>query len=246
MASQYFSLHGNFYIVANDVYGTNCLFTSYGRSKYFIRIKCGITFTISGEFCSVLIHPHLKGIIYANIDTHSRQRYTSISVNDGKTFSAMTLESNQSECANENCFVKIHLPCNTKSNNYIPKEWILTFKGSYVMNDIIHSSGLVSFNGGKSWKIVPFDDESALILNNGGIVFGVNKITNEIIYSFDEGQVYYHTSVYVEGEQILELLQNGHMQKEYAVIVSVPENEQFWTFTHINFSNILSKTFLFK
>ncbi|KII60660.1 VPS10 domain-containing receptor SorCS2 [Thelohanellus kitauei] len=152
----------------------------------------------------------------------------------------MQMQSKTRGCEENNCFVHLIIPCEINVTSAYPKEWISIFEGRYYFGDTIQRSYLVSFNGGKEWKIVPYSDFNVLVLNHGGVIFGINKVSNEIIYSLDEGQTFYHTNIYQDKETILAMLQNGIFQKEYVTILSSTEDKKSWVFTHINFSNILS------
>ncbi|KII73720.1 hypothetical protein RF11_11018 [Thelohanellus kitauei] len=227
--NHFVNIHGHYYIEIRDRDGVNCLFTSHDRSEYFIRLTCDLESETTGR-TSVAFHPLLPGIIYANLKI-GKNTYTHISMNYGKNFSAMKFIKKPSLCDDGSCHVKLNLPTITQNHQYFQKEWIAAF--DIVDNFTIKHIGrhLISFDGGQNWKSVPFSHFYAQILNQGGIAMGLNQNTRKIIYTFDEGNTYYHHNFYGPGEVFVSGMKTGKLKNEsfnsYDKIDRTCENDDY-------------------
>ncbi|KII64194.1 VPS10 domain-containing receptor SorCS3 [Thelohanellus kitauei] len=149
-----------------------------------------------GDRCPVVIHPHLPGVIYANLKTNGLRTRTYVSFDDGKTFKPVELEFEKSECIGKYCGLELHLKCSMDimSNNF-PQKWAVKFDG------ISHKYGstsqhiYISFNGGKSWNRLNSMINKVVMLNNGGLVFGTESPTGRIVFSYDEGNMWYYENI---------------------------------------------------
>ncbi|KII65834.1 hypothetical protein RF11_04107 [Thelohanellus kitauei] len=164
-----------------------------------------------------------------------------ISTNDGRTFVPMFIKTPRKGSLSNFIQFELNIPCVLKVDELFPKEWISIFEASVYDTDYTYHAYIVSYDGGRIWLNTPFPNFSPLVLNNGGLLFGINARTNEIVYSFDEGNVYYRKNVFKEHEFILNVVPNGFCQKEYIIIVGTSMSLDTWIFTHLNFSNIFSK-----
>ncbi|KII65692.1 VPS10 domain-containing receptor SorCS1 [Thelohanellus kitauei] len=144
-----------------------------------------------------------------------------------------------SACLDGLCNIKFKFPCKINVNLNFPREWIAVLSVEPQNSREIFSSYLVSFNGGKLWKHVPYLNYQTRVLNRGGIIFGINIDSRKIIYSFNEGKTFYHKSIFKENENIISAVKNGHLINEFVSVFGFIG--EYWTLTHINFSTIFDR-----
>ncbi|KII64384.1 Sortilin [Thelohanellus kitauei] len=73
-------------------------------------------------------------------------------------------------------------------NNNFPEKWIAIFQGTYHRKGHSSRHTFISFNGGKSWKMFYTQIEHLVVLNHGGLVFGMATKPGRIMYSYNEGK----------------------------------------------------------
>ncbi|KII74668.1 hypothetical protein RF11_11868 [Thelohanellus kitauei] len=236
---QYIYAHEQNYILVSNRRGAKCLFTSYDKSEYFVRITCQFDSIFSSEQCPIVVHPYLPGIIYANLRDENNQLFTFVSVNDGRSFIPMRFENEKLQCPEKRCYIKLKIECKIQSNIQFPMEWMAIFQHQYNSKQP-HLRQLVTFDGGITWKQTPFQNLQAIILNSGGLIVGVDSATREIAYSFDEGKKWFHKDIINQDEKFVFLVPNGNYQKEFVSIIGLHKDSLYWVVSRVNFSNILS------
>ncbi|KII60501.1 VPS10 domain-containing receptor SorCS1 [Thelohanellus kitauei] len=238
---QYDDLHGHYYIVATDLLENRCLFTSYDKGSYFVTVMCDLSKKTLNT-CPVLIHPFLPGVIYANVRPELKLFHTYYSKNDGKMFGKMKIDYQNRACVNGLGDGQFHLPCVYKPYQFFMKEWIISLAGYYghYQTDQIHF--FITFNAGKIWKLVPFSNFPVRIMNEGGIILGLNQSTNKLIYSFDEGNTYYGLSIFDEDQFVIEVAIIGTAEKERAIFYGHDANRSTLLIAHVDFTKILKRT----
>ncbi|KII72511.1 VPS10 domain-containing receptor SorCS1 [Thelohanellus kitauei] len=229
---QFIDVHGQYYIVASDFRGQRCLFTSYNKSAYFVTVK---------DDCPILIHPSLPGIIFANFNPDTRPVHTYISTNNGKTFETTKHENNNSACVDGLCNAQLLLSCNLESNAELYKEWFITLEGIDESYPDDNFENFLSFDGGKIWKTVPSINYAFISMNRGGIFVGLNKKTNKIIYTFDEGKRYYYLPIHDDGELIVGRAIIGRGKRERFLIYGQSSNRSTLVITQVDFTNIFKR-----
>ncbi|KII74782.1 hypothetical protein RF11_06575 [Thelohanellus kitauei] len=234
---QFNDIHGNYYIVATDFSGLTCLFNSYDKSEYFITVVCDLA-QVNKHICPILIHPKLPGVILANFKNGFMQSPTYISKNNGKKFEIIQYDSNQRDCRNGFCDIKLNLPCRVLNKYHFPKEWIIFATGMFIKNE--QFSMFVTFDGGQIWKSVPSSDSTVRTLNDGGIVMNVDKLTNNLFYSFDEGKTYHNMSINKEDEVILGAFIFGITKNLRLMVLGRDVIESTLIIKTINFKSLLS------
>ncbi|KII66034.1 Sortilin [Thelohanellus kitauei] len=237
-------MHKQYYIVVTNDKGQRCLFTSYDISSYFVRITCRLDTRISEDECPVAVHPHHPGIFFANIKEAEKQVETHISDTDGTSLYAMKLDNLKLGCFEFDCNVELTIPCLIKPKIHFPTESIILFKGSYYLSTKKHPHEFISDDGGKRWKLLPFVDFRTRVLNGGGILFGINPETSDIVYSFDMGNNWYHKNI-LNTELALAIVPYGEPGITFTNVVSLSQDKKWYGITHVDFSNLLSN-FIFK
>ncbi|KII73726.1 VPS10 domain-containing receptor SorCS1 [Thelohanellus kitauei] len=237
---KFVDIHGYFYIEVSDINGLNCLFASYDRSEYFVRLTCGLESENSG-YESVIYHPLLSGIIYANLKI-GKNIYTHISMNYGKNFSMMKLKKKNGLCDGGSCNIKLSLPTVIHRNLYFQKDWISAFDMFDTSGNKLIGEHLISFDAGQNWKSVPFSYYHVQILNQGGIALGFNWRSRKIMYSFDEGKTFYYNKLHGSKEVIVNSWKTGKFQNESLILFLREVENKTFLVTHIDFSNILDRT----
>lgn len=221
-----------------------CLFGSYNMKEFFVRLICNLAHKITDEECPVLVHPSLPGVLFANI--HSpKGPVTYVSFNDGKTFIPASLDSTNELCLDDQCPVKLELKCDTSHKNNLPTQWIMTFHGDYYFGHTKYTHYLITYNGGAKFKMVPHGDFQTVVLNQGSVIVGIDFLTNNIVYSYNEGVNWFYTEIYKDQERILLLLPDGKFKKEFISIISTTASGDSWVFSTVSFSNVLSKSGIF-
>ncbi|KII67510.1 VPS10 domain-containing receptor SorCS3 [Thelohanellus kitauei] len=238
---QYADVHEHYYIVIGDYKGNKCLFVSIHKSRYFVRIMCGLV-PKNANTCPVLIHPTIPGIIYANIKQNSSLNITYISFNGGKNFQSMKLESNKYGCQEDLCDIKLRFPCTFENEIYFPKEWLATLDGADIYFGRRKYYFFISSNGGTTWKIFPYSNFAVRSFNGGGIIVGINMSKNKIIYSFDQGETFYQISIFDELQIIVNAMKVRNNQSEGLVIFGRNTNKDTFFIAHVDFGTILKRS----
>ncbi|KII63113.1 hypothetical protein RF11_01863 [Thelohanellus kitauei] len=193
--SQYFYLHGSLYLLVLQNASTLCLYT---LNKYdqLIEIVCSLSIHDTwGTKSSVVINPHLSGNIFVNLkqDTISR---TYISFDNGKNFVPIHMKTDNFECGENDCSIEMNLKCSLQfMKNNFPEKWIVQLQGRYYIHGSHRRHIFVSFNGGNRWKILDTRIEKLTILNRGSLMFGTEKMTGKIWYSYNEGWDFYRKKI---------------------------------------------------
>ncbi|KII68828.1 VPS10 domain-containing receptor SorCS1 [Thelohanellus kitauei] len=233
---QFIDIHGQFYIVATDFMQHTCLFTSSDRSSYFVSVTCDLAKRTFYN-CPILIHPNLPGVIFANINHHSEETHTHISTNDGLTFQQIKIDNRKSVCVDGFCDTLMNLPCEYISTDHFVKEWFITISEHHNLG---YDEHIVSYNGGKTFKVFPHSEMDIKSINGGGITVGFAIISCKIIYSFDEGKTYYNLTISDKPEIIYKAMTIGKNENERIFIYGRDRDATSLFVTHIDF------TYMFK
>ncbi|KAF0993376.1 hypothetical protein HZS_3685 [Henneguya salminicola] len=207
-----------------------CLFSSFHNTKYFTRQICDLVDNENEEECPVYINLKLPSVVYSNI-YYNYKAYSHVSLNSGKNWKIMILETDTSDCLNNSCTVLLKLPCQQNIVHGLPIDWIDTKFGEAHIGLKTVRTHLVTFDMGINWRIVPNSGLDVLLLNRGGLVFGVDKFTSRIYYSFDE----MHS---IEEEIILSAISDGLLDREFISLISTTKLKNQWIFSTISFSTI--------
>ncbi|KII68311.1 Prolow-density lipoprotein receptor-related protein 1 [Thelohanellus kitauei] len=184
ISHQFFQIGEQYYIVATDQKGEKCLFTSYSNG-YLTRILCHLDPKDSEEECSVLTHPSLPGIIFMNGPGSDGHIVTFISFDDGKKIFPIKIDEQITECRENSCRIKLKLPCFYEYVDNSRAGFFLKFEGILYNNNQVTYHNFVSFNGGITWKILDMDLKNTYILNNGGMIIGIQPLTKFICSDLD-------------------------------------------------------------
>ncbi|KII66378.1 hypothetical protein RF11_13612 [Thelohanellus kitauei] len=120
---------------------------------------------------------------------------TYVSFDDGKNFVPLELKG-APYCLDNNCGIELDLECSKDfiKNNF-PEKWIAKFKGTSHRKDSKRRNMFVSFDGGKYWKILNSKIDKLIIINHGSLLFGAERSTGGIWYSYDRGREWYKESI---------------------------------------------------
>ncbi|KII72850.1 Vacuolar protein sorting/targeting protein 10 [Thelohanellus kitauei] len=235
---EYFYYHGNHYLLAGTS-ASLCLCTI-NRYSELVRLVCNLRkYTEYDGKCSFVVNPHLPGIIYANLNKNKRGTRTYVSFDNGKNFIPLKFKSNK--CHTHKCGVELDIKCSFYDTNYhFPEKWIVTFDGK------IHSKGFasrhifISFDGGKNWKILSSRIENLTILNGGGLLYGIERNTHKIWYSFNEGLTWYKNNV--STHDVIAIKPFDSPRNRIVAVINYNGNFKTSSLYLYNFSSIINLT----
>ncbi|KII71559.1 hypothetical protein RF11_00801 [Thelohanellus kitauei] len=232
--NDYSDIHGTYYIVARDVNHESCLFMSYDKTQYFVTVVCGFMnkFVLTN---TLQIHPMLPDVILLNIHKNKRDFNTYLSKNNGKTFDNIKYEDKNTGCNKGLCNARLNFNDIHFFHDAFPREWIIKLTS---FDDRFQH--IVTFDGGETWKVVPYAVRHIKFLNGGGIIVGIDRTNNKIIYSFDEGKIYYHMPIFQKDDIIFSSLIIGTAENERLIIYGRNSNNTVLKITCVDFTKLLS------
>ncbi|KII61883.1 Vacuolar protein sorting/targeting protein 10 [Thelohanellus kitauei] len=194
--NEFFYLNGALYILVWKNSYTLCLCT-FNQYDQIIELVCDLSlYDTSGGKCSVVINPHLSGVIYANLHKTGLKTRTYASFDNGKNFVPLEFKDKTSECQENACGVELDLECSTDLiESTFPEKWMVKLKGTLHRKNRGSYHTFFSFNGGKSWKIVDSHVENLTILNRGSVLFGTEVMSGRIWFSYNEGWSWYRQDI---------------------------------------------------
>ncbi|KII71768.1 hypothetical protein RF11_00586 [Thelohanellus kitauei] len=191
--NEYFYSGKNHYITALKNENTLCL-CQLNEDDQLIPIICDLSKDdYLGYKCTVIVHPRISGVIYVNLISCDNQTKTHISFDNGKSFQPLELEQSTFKCPITHCWIVLDLICNHDLNQLHFKEMsIVLFKGTYHRYGSTTRNFFVSFNDGKSWKILDSRIDDIVIFNEGRLMFGQERKNAIIWYSYDMGDTWFN------------------------------------------------------
>ncbi|KII61044.1 Vacuolar protein sorting/targeting protein 10 [Thelohanellus kitauei] len=187
-----FYFHDILYILLFKNEYNLCLYTL-NEHDHMVEIICNLSLKYQYDRKSpIMINPHIPGVIYANLQINDNNTITVISFDEGKHFLPIELEGNYSGCFDTSCCVEFYLELMIESKeDHFPEKWMAIFQGVYHCNGSSRYHNFMTFNGGKTWRILDRIIQKFFVLNHGGLVFAIEQSSNIIWYSYDEGNNWY-------------------------------------------------------
>ncbi|KII66225.1 hypothetical protein RF11_14747 [Thelohanellus kitauei] len=241
--AEFFYLHGMLYILAWKKGSELCLFTLDDKGGLNELVCSLFPYDRRHQKCSFLINPHVPDVIYANIQNHHNETITHVSFDNGKNFVPLQLKRGEPNCHDGNCGIELDFECNIDYIKYnFPKRGILKFKGTYKRKGSTSSHIFVSLNGGKYWRMLDSRIERLIISNGGEVMFGTERHTGKIMYSYDEGINWYFQNISTNNFQDITSLKFPD-NLAIAAINYDPQNK-ICTFLQFDFSRVISNRHL--
>ncbi|KII61149.1 VPS10 domain-containing receptor SorCS1 [Thelohanellus kitauei] len=231
----YIDIHGNYYIVAEDVYQQACLFMSYNKTPYFVTVMSGFSHE-NLDRTPIIIHPTLPDVILLNIHEFGDDFNTYISKNNGKTFDMIKYEDKSKGCNKGLCSAKLNFEGIHLVHDAFTREWIIKLTS---IDDRFQY--IVTFDAGETWRVVPFANYHVNILNGGGIIMSIDRTNNKMVYSFDEGKIYYHMPIFQKDDIIFSSMIIGTADNERLIIYGRNSNNTVLKITYVDFTTLFKK-----
>ncbi|KAF0986554.1 hypothetical protein HZS_7990, partial [Henneguya salminicola] len=236
-------LHNTIYLTVLTKKDGLCLFTAKSENSYFVRKLCRMESSTDKDYCPVNINPMLTGILYATYISEDLQPHQVISVMNGKDWVDINIKLPNIECKKRPCHGKLKFPCFEKHDlDYIG--WFYIADGHYIKNSLIYDTKFLTTDGGISWKPLAHSSKAIVILNRGGLFVTIDSETNNIFYSFDQGNSWKYFSLFSYAYDILSFFKVGEYENEYISVITRNRELKHITFTKINFSNLFDKVCL--
>ncbi|KII75163.1 VPS10 domain-containing receptor SorCS2 [Thelohanellus kitauei] len=239
----YSFVHGNHYILAGNNATTICL-CALNKKDQLVSLACNLSiYDKQDEKCSYVINPHLFGVIYVNLKDKDSKIRTYISLNNGKNFRPFKLEDESSKCQNSDCHVELDLKCSSDyiKNNF-PEKWIVIFRGTYQREGVYRRHTFLSFDGGRTWKILDFNIDKLLVLNHGGLLLAAESKTGIIWYSYDDGLNWYSKNLRAYNFIVMKPLE--YPNNLIVAAINYQQQKNIDSSFFINFSSVISSLYL--
>ncbi|KII67745.1 VPS10 domain-containing receptor SorCS3 [Thelohanellus kitauei] len=236
---EFFYFHENHYFLAWNKASSLCICA---LNKYYqlFQLVCNVfPYDTQAGRCSFVVNPHLYGVIYANIKIDDQNSRTYVSFDNGKEFMPLHYEGDSSECRDIFCGVELDLLCSTDFTiNNFPDKWIVKFHGTYYRKDSAIRYTFISFDGGKIWKIFNSQIERLIIFNNGGLMFGAERSTGKIWYSYDMGWSWYKQKI--DANNLIDIKPIESHNNQVIVAINYDILTNIYTLFLFNFSHVIS------
>ncbi|KII68695.1 hypothetical protein RF11_16528 [Thelohanellus kitauei] len=198
-----------------------------------MQITCDINPIRDEDECPIVIHPFIPGIIFANIRNNHRRSSTYIFSSDGSGPVPIRLIATNGF---KDTRLKLNIPCDINVRRHFPVPWIAIFNGT---DKNLTRSEVISTDGGFSWKKTPSPTFQAVVLNQGGLIFGINSRTKEIYYSFGNDH-WYSLKFGSENEDVEVFTHQSGPPTDYVNLITSVRGIGFSKISHVDFSNVFS------
>ncbi|KII70520.1 hypothetical protein RF11_14834 [Thelohanellus kitauei] len=185
------------------------------------------------QHCPIAVHPHLPGFIFANMILQDGSISTFVSDNDGSAFRSIELLLTNSTATVD---VQLNIPCTVNVHTNFPVPWIAIFSGTYQGN---HKSEIISHDGGITWILLPLPVFYTVVLNQGGIIMGIDYRRRDILFSYGSNRWYKLKSRLQRGKLAV-IFPNTTMPTDFINLMSTDTDQGYTSFAYINFTNIAS------
>ncbi|KII73382.1 Vacuolar protein sorting/targeting protein 10 [Thelohanellus kitauei] len=207
-----------------------------------IQLVCNLSvYDVKGDRCPFVINPKLYGVIYANLKISAFQDSTYVSLNDGKSFYPIKFKRDCSGSGANYYGAEFYFNWSADfiKNNF-HNERIVKFQGEYHGNCSSGSRTFVSFNGGKSWKMLYSKLEKLVISTDGLLMFGTEKMPGRIWYSFDERTSYYKKRIVADG--IIDIIPLESPDSRVISTINYNKRKNIYSVFAFDFSNATNRT----
>ncbi|KII60417.1 Vacuolar protein sorting/targeting protein PEP1 [Thelohanellus kitauei] len=230
---QFNYLHEQYYIIILTNQEKKCLLSNYDGGD-FVIITCDLDTSSSQSDCPVAVNPHIHGVIYANIKKTSQQAITYISTDDGITFEPIKLINFKGQDVGG---LKLTIPCSIINSMNFPMPWISVFDGVY---NLSRDHQIISIDGGLNWRLTPLYNFRPTVLNDGGIIFGVDPHTEAFVFSYDSDS-WYNVKIHPD-DDIMIVVPNGHPSTKFVNVISKNTVPGMLKLTNLDFLTVLNRT----
>ncbi|KII73900.1 VPS10 domain-containing receptor SorCS3 [Thelohanellus kitauei] len=231
------------YILAGKDPNDSCLYTI---NKYdeLVKLICNLTrYDTTDNKCSFLVNPYLFGVIYANFKTIDSKTRTYYSMDNGKNFLPIKFKTEVSACRETECGVEMDLICsNDFIKNHFPGKWIVQFEGTYQGKGSASHRIFISFTGGKGWKMLDSQVERLAILPNGWLMFGTERFTGRIWYSYNEGLTWHKEDV--GADYFIDIIPLESPNNNIIAAINYNYHKSTFSVFTFDFSTVLSNLYL--
>ncbi|KII64343.1 hypothetical protein RF11_01148 [Thelohanellus kitauei] len=118
-----------------------------------------------------------------------------------------------------------------------PVPWIALFDGIYGNSA---QSEFISMDGGFNWDLTPFPVFKAVVLNQGGVIIGINPYNNRIVYTYGHDN-WFSASNGIQRDEITIIYPSTPKPMMFLNIIGTMIGRQHSTFLNIDFSNVFNR-----
>uniref|UniRef100_A0A6G3MDJ1 Vacuolar protein sorting/targeting protein 10 (Trinotate prediction) n=1 Tax=Henneguya salminicola TaxID=69463 RepID=A0A6G3MDJ1_HENSL len=226
---------GEIYVTLKTAAGDICLFSAKYHVPRFRRKLCGIDKHTVKEYCPVYANSNLRGVLLANVADKTSTVRTVVSLNNGKDWH--NSEMSQFNSNNVSPIFNLKLSCAHKEIVNMKNYWMVVVDGQLIKNSLKFETKFVSLNGGKTWKYLSLQNMPIKLVKIGNLIVTLNDDNSQILYSFDDGDLWENFSISLNSQILLSFVKVGKYENEIFSVVSRAKNEKKLTFTSIIFSN---------
>ncbi|KII72748.1 hypothetical protein RF11_10994 [Thelohanellus kitauei] len=229
---EYFTYrHKQYYIVVKNEDSKICLYV-HNNQSIFARLTCELSHLNDEDEGWVVIHPYLPRVIYANLQKQSKKTpATYISIDDGQNFFEMKLRAHGRYMA---ASLNLIIPTELITYRQFPVPWMALFSATYE-NSL--ESEVISIDGGFIWELTPFPVFKAVVLNQGGVIIGINPYNNHIVYTYGQNSWFYSNNAFIDDELTV-IYPDTPKPLMFLNILGTMIGRQYSTFVNIDFSNV--------
>ncbi|KAF1741783.1 hypothetical protein MXB_1090 [Myxobolus squamalis] len=168
----------------------------------------------------------LNEVFLANIKTFSGNVQTMISLNGRTNWINIKLDKRYQEIGKYDSEVVLSL---CQENNY-PKNswvyWIETRAGRlHHANKTLLYTNFITADESLSWHPVPQSISDLIIFNKGSAVLGINKMSKDILLSFDLANSWQKIQLFEQNLKILSSVYEGEHQIEFVFLVATNDKK---------------------
>ncbi|KII64387.1 hypothetical protein RF11_08353 [Thelohanellus kitauei] len=209
-----FFSHGNLYFLAWNRELQLCLCTTNHEDK-LIPLVCDIhLYNEHTGKCSFIVHPHLYGVIFANLNINHTKVRSFVSFDNGKYFKPLEFIKKSPNGDNLTTSVEFDLTCTSDYiRNHFPRKEIVQFYATYHVGSISGRHIFVSYNGGKNW--MKQDSRIAkLMILDGSLRLAVEKNIGYIWYSYERNNSHFIRIGFKYIIDIIQLKSTNHLASD--------------------------------
>ncbi|KII66314.1 Sortilin-related receptor [Thelohanellus kitauei] len=164
---------------------------------------------------------------------------TYVSFDNMKNFKPLVLEGQSSASLKYDSWIEMDLQCSidTREHNF-QDYWIVNFQGTYHRKHSSRKHTFISFNGGKSWKIIGTQIENLIILGHGGLLFGSEKGSDKIFFSYNEGNTWH--SKFLKYKSVIVMKKLEYPNNLAIATINYNTRSNIYYFYLFKFSSVLS------
>ncbi|KII72656.1 hypothetical protein RF11_10663 [Thelohanellus kitauei] len=188
-------------------------------------------------YVKILIHPILPGVIIANIGHEWGEWNTYISTDNGIKFDKMKMKGINSDDRKSLVYAPWKHRHVSLENILFANERIMV-KYEFDYNHLIKRY-FILYSDELILKLLPFTNIE--FINEGTIIVGLNTTSSNIMFSFDEGHIFYKFPIKNEYKSSYYATTIGKYENETLIIYGKNQNNSQFLITRVDFTRIFSK-----